>query len=169
MPSLPGFRQIRIVLNHKWESFSIITHFIATLDSSPHLDSRTTQPHSLLCDTGEGSSSLKIKGSEKKQTQNMPPERLNKFPVCSLHEKNSCQLFSLYRRACVCLGGGSQTALNHFSLQPWRQAFSPFSPLPLCKSPNILFPAASFPTLFDILITRLTILLLRNCHIRNIF
>lgn len=41
--------------------------------------------------------------------------------------------------------------------------------MPLCKSPNILFPAASFPTLFGILITQLTILLLRNCHIRNIF
>lgn len=41
--------------------------------------------------------------------------------------------------------------------------------MPLCKSSNILFPAASFPTLFGILITQLTILLLRNCHIRNIF
>lgn len=97
------------------------------------------------------------------------PKEVTEVPSRQPAQKSSCKLLALYRRACVSWRWGRGNLHQSNRSPTWSSAFSLVPFLPLCKSPNTLFPVASFPTPFDILITQLTILLLRNDHIRNIF
>ena len=97
------------------------------------------------------------------------PKEVTEVPSRQPAEKSSCQLPALYRSACVSWRWGRDNLHQSNRSTTWSTAFSLVPFLPLCKSPNTLFPVASFLTPFDILITQLTILPLRNDHIRNIF
>lgn len=153
-------------------------HFIAPLRPHPLL---LPHPHplvlpspclllSILCHRilWEGA----LQGKElirSRETQNVPQRGFTEVHIYAACRKSApASSFHCTEGPWVSRGvSGNRPLITSFhSLR--GTAVSPSRLVPACKPPNTLFPAASFPTLFDFLITQLTILLLRNCHIRNI-
>lgn len=161
---LQGVREMGIALDRK------LNPLHCTSASPSPRSSLSLPPPPILCHRILWEGALQVKELiRSRETQNVPQRGFTEVPIYAACMKSApASSFHCTEGPWVSRGvSGNRPLITSFhSLR--GTAVSPSRLVPACKPPNTLFPAASFPTLFDILITQLTILLLRNCHIRNI-